>query len=66
MTTSPKVLLEELKTAPEPLLREVLDFVRFLKSRAASDDVGETALASQAVLSKDWLRSEEEEAWKNL
>jgi hypothetical protein len=66
MTTSQQVLLEELKTAPEPLLREVLDFVRFLKSRAASDDVGETGLASQAVLSKDWLRSEEEEAWKNL
>ena len=66
MTTSQQVLLDELKTAPEPLLREVLDFVRFLKSRAASDDAGETALASQAVLAKDWLRPEEEEAWKNL
>jgi hypothetical protein len=66
MTTSQQVLLEELKTAPEPLLREVLDFVRFLKSRAASADVGETALASQSVLAKDWLRPEEEEAWKNL
>ncbi|GAH36362.1 unnamed protein product, partial [marine sediment metagenome] len=50
---------------PKPLLGEVLHFVRFLKSQAAQDRL-ETALLSEPALRKDWLRPEEDEAWRDL
>ncbi|HPA47742.1 MAG TPA: hypothetical protein PLZ55_09370 [bacterium] len=31
-----------------------------------SDMIAETALLSEAVLSEDWIRPEEEEAWSHL
>jgi len=44
--------------------KEVRDFIDFLclKNHVAS----EQALLSEQTLSKDWLRPEEDEAWKNL
>lgn len=33
---SREAVIEELKTAPEPVVEEVLDFVRFLKSKAGT------------------------------
>ena len=59
------LLLSEIDQTPERLLAEILDFVQFLKSRALGPAL-ETARASEAVLAKDWLRPEEEEAWKDL
>ena len=56
----------ELETAPEPLVREVLDFPRFLKSKAACAEARATAVASESALAADWLRPEEDEAWKDL
>ncbi len=56
---------KELDVLPEPLQREVYDFVRFLKQK--SD--GETfngLLASEAVLARDWNTPEEDAAWANL
>lgn len=32
----------------------------------AGSDIPETALLSESVLSEDWLRDEEEEAWQHL
>jgi hypothetical protein len=32
----------------------------------ADSDIPETALLSESVLSEDWLRDEEEEAWQHL
>jgi hypothetical protein len=58
------VLLKELQEAPEPLLDEVLDFVKFLKHKRAVRS--ETALLSEAALAKDWSSSEEEQAWQDL
>ena len=60
-----QLILNEIAQVPEPFLGEVLDFVRFLKSKAAGDKLG-TALASESSLKKDWLRPEEDEAWQHL
>lgn len=54
-------LLRELDGAPEPVVLEVLAYLRRRKSRG-----GETALLSEAVLARDWLRPEEDEAWADL
>lgn len=58
------VLLKELEQAPEPLLDEVLDFVKFLKHKNL--ERFESGLLSEATLAKDWSSSEEERAWQDL
>lgn len=64
MTTMNSVL-REIERVPEPLLREVLDFVRFLKSRLAQERF-DSAAASEPVLARDWDRPEEDQAWSGL
>lgn len=64
MSTRQQVL-KEVEQVPEPLLEEVLDFIRFLRAKA-SRAANETALASEQVLAKDWLKPEEDEAWQDL
>lgn len=59
-----EVILNEIEKIPEPLLEEVLDFIRFLKTKKAEGI--ETAIASESSLRKDWLRPEEDEAWADL
>ncbi len=59
------MLLREIEEAPDELLEEVLDFVQFLKQRKNLDKY-EITMASESSLRKDWLRPEEDEAWKNL
>ncbi len=63
--TTKDLLLNEIDETPEPLLGEILDFVQFLKTKALGPDL-ETARASESALGKDWLRSEEDEAWQGL
>lgn len=58
------VLIKELEEAPEPLLDEVLTFVKFLKYKNV--ERLEAALLSEAALAKDWLSPEEERAWQDL
>jgi len=58
-------LIEEVEQVPEPLLDEILDFVRFLKAQRVQEQ-RELALASDAVLSRDWLTPEEDAAWQDL
>jgi hypothetical protein len=36
---SREALIEEIRTAPEPMVEEVLDFVRFLKSKPAVEQL---------------------------
>jgi Protein of unknown function (DUF2281) len=59
-----KLIAKEIEQVPEPLLEEVLDFVRFLKNKCIQEEL-ETSLLSESALKKDWLRPEDE-AWKNL
>ena len=59
------LLMDELEQVPEPLLDEVLDFVRFIKKKMTTE-LKDITIASESSLKKDWLRPEEDEAWQNL
>jgi len=60
-----ELLISEIEEVPEPFLAEVLDFVYFLKAKIAREKLA-TAIASESSLSKDWLKPEEDEAWRDL
>ena len=60
-----ELLMTEIEQVPEPLLNEVLDFVHFLRAKILREGIA-TAVASEVSLGKDWLRTEEDEAWQNL
>jgi hypothetical protein len=63
---STRELIErELEVMPEPLQREVYDFVCFLKSRS-NGEAFNGLLSSEAVLGRDWHTAEEDAAWENL
>ncbi len=63
--TDRAVLIHEIETVPEPLLDEVMDFVQFVKARSVREGLY-TAVASETSLKKDWLCTEEDEAWGDL
>mgnify|MGYP005843008215 FL=1 len=60
-----ELILSEIEKIPEPFLDEVLDFVQFIKNKSLKERLS-TAIASESSLKKDWLRPEEDEAWKSL
>jgi hypothetical protein len=60
-----ELLINEIEQVPESFLDEVLDFIYFLKAKIIKKRL-DTAIASESSLKKDWLRPEEDEAWKNL
>jgi len=60
-----ELLLNEIEGIPESWLGEVFDFVLFLKARIACEKL-DTALLSELSLSKDWLKPEEDAAWRDL
>jgi hypothetical protein len=59
------LIVREIEEFPESILEEVLDFVRFLKVKGAQEKF-EIALLSEPALQKDWLKPEEDEAWRDL
>ena len=63
--TKKELLLNEIEQVPESLLDEVLEFINFLKAKIIKERL-DTAIASETSLRKDWLRPEEDEAWRNL
>jgi hypothetical protein len=56
---------KEIENLPEPLQREVYDFVRLLREKAA-DESFNGLLSSESALRKDWDTPEEDAAWANL
>lgn len=60
-----ELIRSELDHVPDAALEEILDFVRFLKAKAAAERLGD-AVASESSLKKDWLTPEEEQAWSDL
>ncbi|MCD5383488.1 DUF2281 domain-containing protein [candidate division WOR-3 bacterium] len=60
-----ELILKEIENVPELYYTEILDFIRFLETKALEQKM-EFALASETSLKKDWLRPEEDEAWKDL
>ena len=60
-----ELILREIEAFPEPYLKEVLDFVRFLKEKSSMTEI-EAAILSESVLADEWLTREEDEAWGDL
>lgn len=65
MSTLTQSLIEEIKSAPEPVQREVLDFLVFLKNRQAEGRENLLPLA-QTAWAADWNTPEEDAAWRDL
>jgi len=63
--THREIILKEIEQIPDAFLDEVVDFIRFLKMKIAQEKY-EITVASESSLKKDWLRPEEDEAWRNL
>ncbi len=57
-------IIKEIENLPEPMLVEVLDFVRFLEQKKQSSH--ETYLMTESSLKKEWLSPAEDDAWKDL
>ncbi len=64
-TLSIEAIHERLKQLPPEKLEVVYDFISYLADRQSGTAV-ETMLATEAVLSRDWGRKEEDEAWADL
>jgi hypothetical protein len=60
-----ELILKEIERVPEQCLPEIFDFIRFLRLKSLEERIG-TAIASETSLVKDWLRPEEDEAWRDL
>ncbi len=61
---STQELIKEVESLPEPLQREVYDFVRFLREKSENGFNG--LKLSESVLGRDWNTPEEDAAWANL
>ena len=61
-------LIEEIKTAPETVQREVFDFLVFLKAQEAARAEGHEDLLplAQSAWASDWDTPEEDQAWHDL
>ncbi len=64
-TAKREILIREIEQLPESLFEEMLDFIHFLKTKGRKRK-SETAIASELTLKKDWLRPEEDRAWRDL
>ncbi len=59
--TNKELLIEKLENLPDRYVEKVLEFISCLEKSNL-----ETAILSESSLEKDWLKPEEEEAWKDL
>jgi hypothetical protein len=63
--TIAELVYEQVKSLPEPLAREVLDFVGFLRERGNRADWRDLMNAQSASLAPVW-DSAEDEVWDNV
>jgi hypothetical protein len=68
MSATTETLIEEIRTAPESVQREVFDFLLFLKARLNTQAEGAENLLplAQTAWAADWNTPEENEAWRDL
>lgn len=66
MTTLAQNLIEEIKTAPESVQREVLDFLTFLKARERNEGHENLLPLAHRAWAPDWANPEEDAAWRDL
>ena len=62
---SKEELIKKFEKLPDHLREELLDYINYLENKAVKEK-HETALISESSLKKDWLKPEEDEAWKDL
>ena len=60
-----ELLIQQIENLAETELQKILDYISLIKSSKIKDEI-ESYKLSESSLSKDWLREEEDEAWKNL
>jgi len=60
-----KLIEQEVANLPEPLQREVYDFVRFLRLKREKETFNGLRV-SESALANDWNTPEEDRAWANL
>ena len=67
ITENKEKLLQCLEKLPDAYLEEVIEYLRFLQFKN-KNKIRDTSLMllSEQSLSKDWLTTEEDEAWKDL
>ena len=58
-------VIKETENASDIILSEVLEYLQYLKAKH-QQRIPETALLSESVLQKDWLKPEDEAAWQDL
>ncbi len=63
--TAKEAIVQAVEDLPDDYLVELAHYANALRQRAALS-VTPTALASEAALAADWLRPEEDEAWRDL
>lgn len=66
MTPITQTLIEELQRVPEDVQREVLDYLRFLKSRRVAGDPESLLPLAERAWAADWDSPAEDEAWQDL
>ena len=59
-------LLEKIEIVSDFTLKEVLDFLLFLESKAIQAEELEISLLSESSLAEEWLTPEEDKAWEHL
>jgi|LakMenE01Jun11ns_1017448.scaffolds.fasta_scaffold6353936_1 hypothetical protein len=59
-------LLQEIDQTPTPILKEVLNFLLFVRSKEMQREEVEVSLLSEPILAEEWLTPEEDEAWQHL
>ena len=63
-------IIREIDTLPPKVLKEVADYINYVKYKYRindkTDKIDEITLASEESLAKDWLKPEEDVAWKDL
>jgi hypothetical protein len=63
--TTKEAILKAMEDLPEEYLDELASYAERLRRRTAVES-SPAALASERTLAKDWLRPEEDEAWRDL
>jgi hypothetical protein len=63
--TTKEAILKAVDDLPEECLSELASYAERLRYKSAIQS-SPTALASERTLAKDWLRPEEDEAWRDL
>jgi hypothetical protein len=60
------LLLVEIDKTPDSVLKEVLDFLLFVRAKEIQQEQLDVSLLSEPTLAEDWLTPEEDKAWQQI